>query len=117
MRWSPARKTKDEDGGAELLEILSHDWVRGSFKDADDLSYKGKMPSRFSNETLRSNAAKLLKLMPDSKALLLTLMNAWADEKDKRPLHEAVQAVKAQIKDKRALDYARCIELEAVLEK
>ena len=104
-----------ESGMDLLLRALADEAVRSSLRQAEDLSYQGRMPERWSDEELRQSTASLLQADAGNPAVLLSILNAWSDEKDLRPLLALLRSIQPKldpVRDARALVLIASVERE-----
>lgn len=101
-----------------LLNALRDPLASNVLRQADDLSYHGKMPAHWSDALLREHTLTLMLEHPGNSAVLLSILNAWAGIKDTRPLLDAVRVVRPLLEPSRnakAISYIASAEREAVL--
>lgn len=106
-----------ETGGVELLlRALRIPLASQVLSRADDLSYQGRMAVAWTDAALRERTVELLEANPGHPAMLLSILNAWASEKDRAPLLTSVRNLKPKldpIRDAKALLYIASVEREA----
>ena len=105
-----------QSGADILMNALKHGVARDVFRQAEDLSYEGQMPKRWSDQSLRERTSELLNADPGNPAVLLSVLNAWTGQKDLTPLLKAVRAIKPKVsgRDYKALAYITSVERESV---
>jgi hypothetical protein len=111
-----AKLEAGQSGADILMNALKYGVARDVFRQAEDLSYEGQMPERWSDQLLRERTSELLNADPGNPAVLLSILNAWAGEKDLTPLLKAVRAIKPTVsgRDYKALAYISSVERESV---
>jgi len=104
-----------QSGADILMNALKHGVARDVFRQAEDLSYEGQMPERWSDQLLRGITVELLNADPGNPAVLLSVLNAWTGQKDLTPLLKAVRAIKPSVsgRDYKALAYITSVERES----
>lgn len=106
----------DGESGIELLlRALKNETVRSSLRQAEDLSYQGRMPQRWSDQGLRQNTVALLQADVGNPAVMLSILNAWSDEKDLHPLLTSLRSIQPKlhpVRDARALALIASVERE-----
>jgi hypothetical protein len=104
-----------ESGMNLLLRALKNEAVRSSLRQAEDLSYQGRMPQRWSDEVLRQNTVALLQADVGNPAVMLSILNAWSDAKDRSPLLISLRSIQPKldpVRDAKALTLIASVERE-----
>lgn len=104
-----------EDGGETLINLLQDPWAKAGIRKDYDLRYRGKWPDRLAYPAVRGKSQALLLADPGNLAVLTTVMDSWAKEKDQKPLLAALRAVKPKLspdKDKKLLERIAAVESE-----
>ena len=111
-----AKLEAGQSGADLLMNALKNGVARDVFRQAEDLSYEGQMPERWSDQLLRERTVELLNADPGNPAVLLSVLNAWTGQKDLTPLLKAVRAIKPTVsgRDYKALAYITSVERESV---